>query len=177
MADELATAYGRGLVQIARAEGVADRVADELFAFARGLDGNPQLRETLTDPGVPLEARMQAVGDLLQRAHPQTVASVLMLLQSGRIRQVAEVAQAAVAEAAEARGAAVAEVRTAKPLSEAQQQQLASALAQRVGRTVELKVVQDPALVGGIAVRLGDTVIDGSLAKRLDDIKGRLTGA
>lgn len=177
MADDLAVSYGRAIVEIGRAEGVADRVADELFQLARTVEGDAQLRETLTDASVPLEARSAAVGEALQRAHPATVAAVQMLLAADRIRRIGEIADAAVAESAEARGASVAEVRSAKPLGDVQRRSLEQALAARAGRPVELKVVVDPDLLGGIVVQMGDTVIDGSMARRLTEIKSSLASA
>lgn len=177
MADDLAVSYGRAVVQIGRAEGVADRVADELYQFARIVDTTPQLRSTLTDAAVPLEARSAAVGEVLERAHPATTAAVQMLLAADRIRHLAEIADAAVRETAEARGASVALVRSAKPLGDAQRGQLQQALTQRAGRPVELKVVVDPELLGGVVVQLGDTVIDGSSARRLTEIRTALAGA
>lgn len=177
MADDLAVSYGRAIVQIARAEGVADRVADELFQLAQAIDGTPDLRAKLTDPSVPLEARSAAVTDLLQRAHPATGAAVQMLLTADRIRHIGDIADAAVREAAEFRGASVAQVRSAKPLGDAQRTALEQALSAQSGRPVELKVVIDPELLGGVVVQLGDTVIDGSVAKRLTEIKSSLATA
>jgi F-type H+-transporting ATPase subunit delta len=177
MADDLAVSYGRAVVQIGRAEGVADRVADELVQLARTVEADPQLRSTLTDPAAPLRARSEAVEEALVRAHPATVAVVQMLLSADRIRLITEIADAAVRESAEARGASVAEVRSAKPLGDAQRRQLEQVLAQRAGRPVELKVTVDPDLLGGIVVQLGDTVIDGSSARRLTEIRTSLAGA
>ena len=111
MADDLAISYGKAIVEIGRAEGVADRVADELYQFARAVDASPELRDKLTDPSVPLEARSNATAELLKRAHPATGAAVQMLLSADRIRHIADIADAAVRDAAEARGASVAEVR------------------------------------------------------------------
>jgi F-type H+-transporting ATPase subunit delta len=177
MADDLAVAYGRAIVQIGRAEGVADRVADELYQFARAVDGNAELRDKLTDPSVPLEARSAAVTDILARAHPATGAAVQLLLSADRIRHIADIADAAVRDAAEARGSSVALVRSAKPLGDAQRQALEQALGARAGRPVDLKVVVDPDLLGGVVVQMGDTVIDGSMARRLTEIKSSLASA
>lgn len=177
MADDLAVSYGRAIVQIAQAEGVADRVADELFQLARAVDGNPELRAKLTDPSVALEARSAAVADLLQRAHPVTGAAVQMLLSADRVRHLGDIADAAVREAADYRGASVAQVRSAKPLGDTQRVALEQALSAQAGRPVELKVIIDPELLGGVVVQLGDTVIDGSIAKRLTELRSALATA
>ena len=95
MADDIATAYGRAVVEIGRAEGAADRVVDELYEFARTVDGDADLRSTLTDNAVPLEARRNAITEALQRADPGTIAVVQMLLSADRIRHVSDIASAA----------------------------------------------------------------------------------
>ncbi|MEE8599707.1 ATP synthase F1 subunit delta [Euzebya tangerina] len=177
MADDLATAYGKAITTIARAEGVADRVADELFQFAEAVDTTNELRDKLTDPSVPLEARSTAVSDLLSKAHTTTASAVQLLLSASQIRNVGSIAKVVISEAAEARGASVATVRSAKPISERQRLALGKALEQREGRPVEVKVVVDPDLLGGIVVQLGDNVIDGSVAKQLTEIRATLASA
>ncbi|AXV08432.1 ATP synthase delta chain [Euzebya pacifica] len=177
MADDIATAYGRAVVEIGRAEGAADRVVDELYEFARTVDGDADLRSTLTDNAVPLEARRNAITEALQRAHPGTIAVVQMLLSADRIRHVSDIASAATNLSAESRGASVAVVHSAKPLGEAQRQALVTALSARAGQPVELKVTVDEDLLGGIVVQLGDTVIDGSVLRQLTQLKSALVTA
>jgi F-type H+-transporting ATPase subunit delta len=177
MADDLATSYGRAIVEIGRAEGAADRVADELYQLARAVDADPALREQLTDPSVPLSVRSSTLASALDRAHPATQSAVQMLLVAERLRHLTDIADAAVRESAEARGASVAVVRSAKPLGDAQRGQIEQALAARAGRPVELKVVIDPELLGGVSVQLGDTVIDGSIARRMTEMRTALASA
>jgi F-type H+-transporting ATPase subunit delta len=78
----------------------------------------------------------------------------------------------AVAEAAaSSRDKAVAEVRSAVPLDEETVQRLTAALGRATGKEVEVKVVVDPSVIGGIVARVGDTVIDGSIAHRVDSVR------
>lgn len=177
MAEDLAASYGKAIAAIGLAEGASDRLSDELLEFARAVDSTPQLRDKLTDPAIALQARSEAVSDLLARAHPATAAVVQMLLSADRIRHIGEIADAAVRINAESRGASVATVRSAKPLSDTQRDQLAQALAAKAGGPVEMKVVIDPELVGGVVVQLGDSIIDGSVAKRLTDLRASLASA
>jgi F-type H+-transporting ATPase subunit delta len=65
----------------------------------------------------------------------------------------------------------VAEVRSAVPLTEDQQTRLAAALANATGKQVEVKVVLDPSILGGLSASVGDVVIDGSVRTRLDQLK------
>jgi F-type H+-transporting ATPase subunit delta len=172
------TGYAQAIVTVARAEGVAERVEDELFQIARTIEANDELRERLTDPQLDPGTKLGVVQDLLQgRSHPQTISAVLWVVQAGRARQLADIADAVVRLGAESRNRVVAEVRTAVALDSAQQQRLARALSDATGQQVEPRVVVDPDVVGGVVVTIGDTVIDGSVARRLTEFRSRLTGA
>jgi F-type H+-transporting ATPase subunit delta len=82
-----------------------------------------------------------------------------------------------VALAAERRQAVVAEVRSAVSLDRDHRDRLAAALGKATGKRVELKVVVDPSVVGGVVARVGDQVIDGSVRRRLELARERLTGS
>jgi F-type H+-transporting ATPase subunit delta len=167
--------YATALVAVADAEGVLDRVADELFAFAKAVEQDNSLRDAITDKALPLENRHALIRDILGgRAHDVTVTEVSFVVEAGRARDIGKIADGVVALAAERREQAVAEVRSAVPLSDAQRKRLEQALSRATGRTIEAKVVVDPTLVGGVVARVGDLVFDGSIASRLDDAKQAL---
>jgi F-type H+-transporting ATPase subunit delta len=170
--------YAKAIVAIAQAEGALDRVTDELFTFARTVQAAPELRERLTDPAAPVAAKLATVEDLLGgRAHPQTVGTVLLLVQAGRARLLTEVADAVAEQASATRSRSVAEVRSAVALDEDQRTRLSQAVSRALGREVDLRAVIDPDVVGGLVVKVGDTVIDGSVARRLSELRTALTGA
>lgn len=174
-AEPLISGYAEALLSVAVAEECLERVEDELFQFARALESNAELRDRLVDPSVETSAKLGLVTDLLgARAHPQTVAAVTWLVQAGRARQLPRVADELVRLAARSRRHAVAEVRAAVPLSQEQRDRIASALQGSTGEPVDVKVVVDPGVVGGLVVRMGDTVIDGSVAKRLSDLRSAM---
>src|SRR5262245_47161572 len=109
--------YATALVAVADAEGVLDRVADELFAFAKAVEQDAKLRDAITDKALPLENRRDLIRDILGgRAHDVTVTEVSFLIESGRARDIGKIADGVVALAAERREQAVAEVRSAVPL-------------------------------------------------------------
>ncbi|MCP5027455.1 MAG: ATP synthase F1 subunit delta [Actinomycetia bacterium] len=165
-------AYAEGLLTIARAEGNADAFSDELFQFARALEGNDELRNALADPRVAASRRQQVVEDLLgAKASDVTTAAISMVVGSGRAAELAAIADAVVGANANAGGKAVAEVRSAVALTADQQQRLAVALAANTGGEVEVKNVVDPSVVGGIVTQIGDTVIDGSVRSRLAKLR------
>lgn len=176
--DPAVEAYGHAVVEVARAEGVLDRVDDELYAFARAVEASPELRDRLVDERLGVAPRLELVESLLGgRAHPQTVAVATYVVQSGRTRLLMEIAGTVSRIAASDRQQAVAEVRSAVELDGDQRDRLATALEGATGRRVSVKVTVDPQVVGGLVVTMGDEVIDGSVARRLADLRTALVGA
>lgn len=174
MADKV-TAYARALLEVAQAEGQVDRLENELFKVARTFEGNDALRSTLTDQTLPVERRAGVVEELLgKRAHPLTTAMVSFIVAAGRAHDLPAIADAFVGDAAELRSEAVAEVRTAYPLDQDQIDRLAAALGKATNKKVTVKVIIDPSVLGGIVARVGDTVIDGSVRSRLDQLRESL---
>jgi F-type H+-transporting ATPase subunit delta len=175
MSDNRIEGYARALFEIARAEGNLDEVEDELFRFARDLEGSDQLRSALTDDMIPVEKRQAIVEDLLgDRTTQTTVQLVSMVVGAGRGRDLPAIIDALVQRASNAKSLEVAEVRSAIPLTEDQQTRLAAALANATGKQVNLKVVVDPSVLGGIVATVGDIVIDGSVRTTVDQLKARL---
>jgi len=168
-------AYAGALFEVARAEGNLDEVEDELFRFARNLEGSDALRNALTDDMVPAEKRQAIVEDLLGgKATPTTTQLVSMVVGSGRGRDLPAIIDKLVARASSAKNLEVAEVRTAVALTADQQDRLRAALVNATGKQVNLKVVVDPSVIGGVVATVGDTVIDGSVRTRIDQLKSRL---
>jgi F-type H+-transporting ATPase subunit delta len=172
MADDRTLAYAEALFAVARAEGTLGEVEDELFRFSQTLQGNDELRDALTNPGIPASRRQQIVEDLLGgRASPTTVALVSMVVGTGRARELPAIIHKLVEMSAAEANKEVAEVRSAVPLTGDQRERLAKVLGQATGKQVEVKVVVDPSVLGGIVAQVGDTVIDGSVRSRLDKLK------
>jgi F-type H+-transporting ATPase subunit delta len=164
--------YGQALFQIARAEGALESVEDELFRFARILENETELRQALTDPGLPPEQRAKMITELLgNKATPHTVNLIAFVVQQGRARELTKIIDSLVQLAAEERKKAVAEVRSATPLDEQQREKLKEAITKATGKQVELKVLVDPTVIGGLLVRVGDQVFDGTVRRRLEMAK------
>jgi F-type H+-transporting ATPase subunit delta len=175
MADDRTLAYAEALFAVARAEGNLDEVDDELFRFSQTLQGNDDLRDALTDANIPAARRQQIVEDLLDgKASSTTVALVSMVVGAGRARQLPSIIERLVEMSAAEANKEVAEVRTAVPLTDDQRDRLSKALEDATGKQVEIKVVVDPSVLGGIVAQVGDTVIDGSVRRRLDQLKNAL---
>ena len=174
MADR-ADVYARSLLEIARAEGNVAEVEDELFRFARIVDGNDELRMALSDRTLPAERRTAIIEELLEhRALPTTVAIIAFVVAAGRGHDLSAIVQRFVELAAEGRQHAVAEVRAAVALDDEQVRKLAEALSRATGKQVEVKVVVDEKVMGGIVATIGDTVIDGSVRHRIAQLKERI---
>jgi F-type H+-transporting ATPase subunit delta len=163
--------YANALFEIARVEGSISEVEDELFRFARTLESNDELRNVLTDEAVPVARRQGVVEDLLgTQASPVTTNLVAFVVGAGRARQLPQIIDRLVERAAAAKESVVGEVRSAIPLTDDQKSRLADALGRATGKKVEVKVVVDPSVLGGIVAQVGDTVIDGSVRARLDQL-------
>lgn len=153
-----------------------DEVEDELFRFARTVEGSEPLRAAVTSPDLPVGLRQAVVSDLLAaKVQPATLRLVSYTLATTRARGLVELLDWLVDRAAAERGLRVAQVRAAVGLSEEQRGRLAAALSRTTGRQVELRVTVDPSLIGGIVVLVGDTVIDGSVRNRLDQLRSGLS--
>jgi F-type H+-transporting ATPase subunit delta len=167
--------YAQSLLEVARAEGNLSEVEDELFRFARIVEGNDELRMALSDRTLPGERRTAIVEQLLEeRALPLTVATISYIVGAGRGHDLMAIVQRFVELAAAYRQHEVAEVRSAVPLDDEQQRRLAEALSRATGKQVEVKVVVDEKVLGGLVATIGDTVIDGSVRHRLAELKERI---
>ena len=174
MADRV-DVYARALLDIVSAEGHVDEVEDELFRFARIVEGNDDLRMTLANPGLPLDRRAAIVDELLEnRALPITRAITTFIVGAGRGHDLPTIIDKFVDLAAENREHAIAEVRSAVALDDSQRQRIADALSRATGKQVEVKVIIDESVLGGIVATIGDTVIDGTVRHRLDQLKEQI---
>jgi len=153
----------------AEGSGQLDDVEDELFRFARLLEREPELRAALTDPGFPADRKSALVHQLLDgRARETTVRLVEGSVNRRRNRSLETVLEDLSTLAASRRERYVAHVRVAVGLDGAQQERLQRSLARIYGRDVQLQVEVDPAVVGGVQVRVGDEVLDGTVTRKLE---------
>lgn len=161
-------AYATAMWAIARADGAQDDVADELFRIARAMEGNDELRSALTDQRIEVSRRQQIVEDLLAgKSTATTLGLVSMLVASGRAGDLPKIADRIVELGAHTNDRDVAMVRSAVALTDDQKTRLQAALAKATGREVDVKVIVDPSVVGGVVTQIGDTVLDGSVRSRL----------
>lgn len=170
-------AYADAVVAMATGDDVVDLVETELMTVARAVETNRELRDRLIDTLVPVSQRLKFVeSEALTAAHPTTRAALAMVIAGDRAGDLMDIAQAVSTKAAARRDRELAEVHVAAPLDDARREELTRALERATGKTLEVKVFVDPSIVGGVRARIGDTVIDGSIARRLEDVRTRITG-
>lgn len=173
---ELIGAYADALFKVAKAEGALGQVEDQLFDFGKAVQSNTPLREALTDATLPVSNKDDLIRDLLgDRAHPLTVSLLGMVVEAGRAREIPSIVEELAAMAAGEREHVLAEVRAAVELSAEQRAKIGSALSRATGKQVDVKVVVDPTVVGGVVAHVGDLVFDGTVRSRLADAKQHLS--
>lgn len=157
--------------------GSLEETEDELFRFSRTVSSSPQLRAALANPSAGSEAKRALLHTLLGgKARPATERLVTRLVTQPRGRSLEAGLEALSRLAAERRDRSVAVVTSAVPLSDQQKERLGSVLARMYGRRMHLNLDVDPEVLGGIAVRIGDEVINGSIADRLSEAERRMAG-
>jgi F-type H+-transporting ATPase subunit delta len=165
----------QAVVAAAEHEGGLDDLEDELFRFGRLVAGQPQLRIALIDPFIPADAKRQFLTGLLEA---RVTPPALRLITQAAVNPLGRGLDISLEQyaklAAQRRERLVAEVHVAVPLSDQQRGRLAAALAATYGHQVHLNVVLDPKVSGGMTVRVGDELIDGSLATRLAEARRKL---
>lgn len=171
-------AYGAAILELARAEGQSERVEQELFTIARTFATSNEFRDALTNPQLPVERKQAIIDDLVSgRATSLTTGLVSLIVAVGRAADLTDIVNSFIARAAASRARAVAEVRSAVPLEPELVERLTAALNRATGKDLEVKVIVDPTVVGGIVARIGDTIIDGSVASRLANLRDVLRSA
>jgi len=160
---------------MAQAEGVVGRVEEELFQLRGLLKGNPELLQFLKNMSVKREGRRQALSDLFQnRVNPLVLNILLTLSDQDRGGRVLAVIEEFESVAASARQKVSGEVITARPLDDATLARLVAELNRVTGKSVQLFQKVDPSILGGVVIKVGEQVIDGSLRRKLEQIKEQL---
>jgi F-type H+-transporting ATPase subunit delta len=136
-----------------------------------------RLRDLLADEGRPADARLALLEELLGgKVQPVTLELLRHVVRLPRGRGLDLVVDRLAALAAERRGRSVAQVTAAAPLTAQQERRLAEDLSRIYGRDIDIQVDLDPSLLGGLVIRVGDEVIDGSVAARLAAARQRIAG-
>jgi F-type H+-transporting ATPase subunit delta len=175
LADGIEMAGDDVLLRAAEQGGKLDDVEDELFRFERLLDAEPQLTILLDEVTVPAERRAGLLRDVVfGRMHPVTQALLEHAVVSPRKRSVEHAIDDLLEAAAARQQRSIARVISARPVTAEQENRLVSVLSEVYGRPITVRVAVDPAVRGGLMVRVGDEVIDGSVASRFTAVRTAL---
>ena len=174
-AEERLDGYATAFLQVVNDESELAAIEDELFNFHQIVSGSEALASALESRDLPAEVRRKIIGDLLDgRARPATEALAGYATQVGRPRDFQNLLGHLVDRVAAERNRRVADVRAAVEMDDTQRSELAAALANIIGRDVDVRVTVDPQVLAGFVATVGDTVVDGSARRRLELLKERL---
>jgi len=153
-----------------------EEIEDELFRFARVMEASQSLRRALVDPNYSVDSRRKLIDGLLQGKVKAATLRVAKITLEGHVRDAVGALDFLSELAARARGWRVARVHTARPVNDGERRSLSEAMERITGHPVELHVLEDPELLGGAVIQVGDLLVDASARHRLDELKDHLLG-
>ena len=152
-----------------------EQIEEELFRWARTIDANLDLRRLLLDRDAALASRVDTVNALLEgKVGVVTLALARFVIEGGRPRDVVGTLDFLVDYVAKARDWRIARVHTARPLDGASAAQLVESLTTLTGKNVELQIAEEPELLGGVLVEIGDLRLDATTRGRLGALRDAL---
>jgi F-type H+-transporting ATPase subunit delta len=164
------------MADVALAQGAAELAAKQLREFGAAYAESTELRTFLASPAVSMEAKHAVIEKIVARLGASKIIRnfLFVLADHRRTQLIPEVIAAFHQVIRQRQGVAEAEVSSAIELSTAQKKEMSATLARLTGKKIEAKYALDPALLGGAVVRIGDTIYDGSLRSRLNEMRARL---
>ena len=173
----LARRYAGALFDVARKSNAIDKIESDLGLLTYSLKTMPRLSEALTHPLVPAERKKKIVGEVFESAIDTiTIDFVGLLIDKRRPEILDEIEIEYISLANDFRGVTPALVTSAVTLSADERELLNKKLEGFTGKKVELTLEVDPSIIGGLVVRIGDTIIDGSVNGYLASLKVKLLG-
>ncbi len=173
--DPINTGYARALFEMAQAEAVVPRVEEEMFRLRELLKSNPNLLEFLKDPNIKHEGKRQALEELFQgRVHSIVLNTLIAISDVERTNRLPHIIEEFIASAAASRQKVSGEIVTAIMFDDATVARAAGELSRVTGKNVELFQKVDPSILGGAIIKIGEQIIDGSLRRKLNQMKEQL---
>lgn len=167
--------YGRSLYELAAGEQAADEICQEAEEIRKLFSGNPDYVRLLSEPSIHLQDRQKLLDEAFGDAvHPYLLNFLKLLTEKGIIGEYSACCRAMRQLYNRDHDIAEAVVTTAVPLSDDQAGQLLARLTERSGKKVSLRQKVDPKVLGGIRVEIDGKLLDGTVATRLKDLRGRL---
>jgi F-type H+-transporting ATPase subunit delta len=176
VAGTVARRYARAIFELAQGEGQVEVWADRLESV-RGVFSVPEVSSVLENPTIAPERRQAAVTMVLgQQTTRETLNLAKLLVESGRVHLVGDIADEYSALADVAAGRVRVTATAAVELTDGEKDRLARGLSGRLGKEIRLEARLDPSILGGLVVQTGDRVIDVSVATRLQQLRRGLAG-
>ena len=168
--------YATALADIALEQGAAEPVRKQLTEFGAAYAESAELRNVLANPAVIPAAKHGVIEKLVARLGASRIVRnfLFVVVDNQRTHLLPEILQTFEDVLRQRQGVAEAEVASAAELTAPQKTQLQQTLERLTGRNVQAKYSLDPALLGGVVVRIGDTIYDGSVRSRLNQMRARL---
>jgi F-type H+-transporting ATPase subunit delta len=168
--------YANAMADIALAQGAAEPTAKQLRDFGAAYSESAELGTFLASPAVGIEAKHAVLEKIVARLGASKIVRnfLFVIADHRRTNLIPEVIAAFHEVIRQRQGIAEAAVSSAIELSAAQKKEIAATLMRVTGKKIETKYALDPALLGGAIVRIGDTIYDGSLRSRLNEMRARL---
>ena len=168
--------YATALADIALEQGAAEPVKKQLEEFDAAYAESAELRNVLANPAVELSAKHGVIEKLAARMGASRIVRnfLFVVVDNQRTHLLPEILQAFEEVLRQRQGVAEAEVTSAAELTAPQKAQLQQTLERLTGRKIQAKYSLDPAMLGGAVVRIGDTIYDGSVRNRLNQMRARL---
>jgi F-type H+-transporting ATPase subunit delta len=169
--------YANALADIALGQGAVGPVIQQLSDFAAAYSGSAELRNFFESPAASKEAKRGVAEKVSARLGSSKIVRnfLFALIDHRRTRELPEILATFQNVLRERQGIAETEVFSASALNDAQKKEITQTLERVTGKKIEAKFSLDTNLLGGVRVRVGDTIYDGSLRNRLDGLRERLT--
>jgi F-type H+-transporting ATPase subunit delta len=173
----VARRYATALADVAISKNEERQVLSELQVWASMIEANPQLKEVFSNPTVPYDQKRKVLQELIARSRAaETTSSFLqVLLMNQRLAQLKDIVERFAQILDERAGVVAAQVTTARPVPESQQNALRDALSGITGTSVRLSFATDESIIGGLVARIGSTIFDGSVESQLQRLASEMT--
>ena len=172
---ELAATYGNAIFDVAADANILEQLEDDLLYVEKVLKEHVDLYQFVDSPLVSTDNKIELLGKVFkQDIHELALNSIFVMVKKGRVRLISDAINHFIAKAQDARGIVTAKIYVADQISEAQKEKIIARLSKETGKTVLLKEVKKPTLLGGFVIELGDIVIDSSIRRRLEEMERML---
>lgn len=169
MSSAVGKRYARALFEVARERGKIDQVEADFAAIVQAVEQSEDLAKILLHPHISADAKQSLIDELFKsHVEEETYNFLNVLVDNGREQQLFDIYRFYVQLAHDARGIAEAVVTSAKPLTAEEQAELAEQFGQKLNKKLHVKTVVDPSILGGIVVKIGDRLYDGSIKTKLE---------